>query len=298
MQGKIIKIDSQSSLVLTKDKQLYTSFIKGNIKKNKTPFVGDDVKIEIIDNGRANIIEILERKNSIYRPKVANVDQVIIVTALYRPLFSSYILNKYIMLSESKNIKPILLFTKLDLLKVEKEYPEVLNKVKKFKDFGYDIFIVDNNNAIEYEHEFNKIKKSMENKVSFFTGQTGAGKSTTLNHFLPDEVIKTNETSLKLNRGKHTTTSVKMYPLEHNILIADTPGFSSFELQDIEIEKILNNFTIFKKYSFECKFSNCQHIAEKECGVKKAVENNCIPFFIYNDYKKVNEELKNRKNKY
>ncbi|WP_106078825.1 ribosome small subunit-dependent GTPase A [Mesoplasma coleopterae] len=298
MNGKIIQIDSNISFVLTKDNKVYEVFIKGNVKKETKPLVGDDVEFEFIEESKGNITKIMPRKNEIYRPRIANVDQVIIVTSLFEPLFASYILNKYIFMIEAKKIKPILLFTKNELLNKTKFYDEVMQKVNSYKDIGYEVFILDNIENVKYNKEIKNLRLKLVDKVSFFTGQTGAGKSTTLNNYLVDHQIKTNEISLKLNRGKHTTTNVKIYNLPDNILIADTPGFSSFELVNLEVENILRTSKILNKFNSNCKFIDCIHIHEKKCGVKDAVEANDIPLFIYEDYKKIYEEISNRKVRY
>lgn len=298
MNGKIIQIDSNISYVLTKEQHIYEVFIKGNVKKQIKPLVGDNVEFEIIENFKGNIIKIEKRKNEIYRPKIANVDQVVIVTSLYEPLFASYILNKYIFMIETKNIKPILLFTKNELLVKTKHYKKVTEKINAYKDLGYEIVVLDNIENENYQNEINELKLKMINKVSFFTGQTGAGKSTTLNNYLVDHQIKTNEISLKLNRGKHTTTNVKIYYLPDNILIADTPGFSSFELVNLEIEDILRSSKILNNFNLGCKFIDCVHIHENKCGVKTAVGNNELSSFIYEDYKKIYDEIINRKVRY
>ncbi|ASZ08978.1 ribosome small subunit-dependent GTPase A [Mesoplasma chauliocola] len=298
MRGKIVQIDSNVSYVLTEEGQIYEVFIKGNIKKDTKPLVGDNVEFELIDNLKGNIISIEERTNEIYRPKISNVDQVIIVTSLYEPLFASYILNKYIFMIEAKKIKPILLFTKVELLNKTKVYDEIMKKITFYKEFGFDVVILDNIKNVTYKTEISDLRNKLEDKVSYFTGQTGAGKSTTLNNYLKDHQIRTNEISLKLNRGKHTTTNVKIYNLPKNILIADTPGFSSFELVHLKIEDILRSSSILSKFSENCKFADCNHIHESKCGIKEAVAQNKIPDFIYEDYKKVYDEISSRKEKY
>ncbi|KAF5295769.1 hypothetical protein FQA39_LY12942 [Lamprigera yunnana] len=236
---------------------------KGILKKKKKTvnlMVGDIVVIEVIDQDQkqGNIIDIEPRKNELYRPKIANVDQVIIITSLYNPIFASFILNKYIMKIDINKIKPILVFTKYDLLKASKDDE---GKTK----------------ALE------SLKELVANKISVFAGQTGAGKSSTLNNFMDvDKQIRTNEISFALNRGKHTTTSIELYQLENKALIADTPGFSSF------IEFIN-----------KCKYMNCAHISENDCAVKEAIASKTFPEFIYDDYVKVSKELeKTKKEKY
>ncbi|WP_026389154.1 ribosome small subunit-dependent GTPase A [[Acholeplasma] multilocale] len=298
MKGIIIKIDSSISLVLSEGK-IFEAQAKGNLKRENKPCVGDFVVCEMIDEekGHVYITSIEERKTELYRPKIVNVDQVIIVTALYEPLFASYILNKYIAMLEVKNIKPVLVFTKKDLLVETKYYDEVWAKIEEYSKIGYEVIIMDNTNP--QKDQLDRLKDILENKISVFTGQTGAGKSSTLNNFLEmEEQIKTQEISKNLNRGRHTTTSVELYNLPENILIADTPGFSSFDLQDIEIEDILYSFKILSQYRNMCKFVDCKHINEIKCAVKDAVKDGEVPSFIYNDYVKMYEELKNRRGKY
>ncbi|WP_027063083.1 ribosome small subunit-dependent GTPase A [Mesoplasma seiffertii] len=298
MNGIIIRIDSSTSYVLH-DEVVYTAHAKGNLKREAKPCVGDFVFFEVIDqaNKIVNIVKINDRKTELYRPKIVNVDQVVIVTALFEPLFASYILNKYIAMLETKHIEPILVFTKMDLLVQSNKYLEVIEKIKSYQSQNYKVIIM--NNSMPEQSSLDELKNILENKISVFTGQTGAGKSSTLNNFLAhEEQIKTQEISKNLNRGKHTTTAVELYKLPENILIADTPGFSSFELQDIEVEDLLFNFKFFEKYRNQCKFANCQHNNETKCAIKEAVLSKMIPQFVYEDYLKMIEEIKSRKVKY
>ncbi|ABC01369.1 ribosome small subunit-dependent GTPase A [Mycoplasma capricolum] len=300
MQGILVKKDSNESYVFYENK-IYKVYAKGNLKKELKPKVGDVVEFSILEDGYGYIKEIKPRKNSLDRPKIANVDQVLIVTALYEPLFSSFLLNKYIMMLETLKIKPILIFTKVDLLKESSYYQEVMHKINWYEKMHYQVLIINNKDNLENKNTIIlKLKELLKNKISVFTGQTGAGKSTTLNNFLDiNKQIKTNEISKKLNRGKHTTTSIQLYNLENNIFIADTPGFSAFDLNNIDIEHILYSWETFIPFLNKCKFVDCTHTHETKCVVKKAVAEHLLPTFIYNDYVKVYEELKqNRKNKY
>ncbi|UWD34741.1 ribosome small subunit-dependent GTPase A [Mycoplasma cottewii] len=298
MKGIIIKKDSVESYVFcNENKQTYKVHAKGNVKKELKPKIGDFVDFDILDDGYGYIVKIHERKNELHRPKIANVDQVLIVTALYEPLFASFLLNKYIMMLETEKIKPILIFTKIDLLKQTKYYDEVIHKINWYEKMGYEVLIINNKDSDEDKKKvLDRLKVILEDKISVFTGQTGAGKSTTLNNFLSIEnQIKTNEISKNLNRGRHTTTNIQLYFLDKNIFIADTPGFSAFDLNNIDIEHILYSWETFRPYLNKCKFIDCTHTHETKCSVKQAVAEHLVPTFIYNDYVKVFVEMKEKK---
>lgn len=295
-KGIVIKIDSKKSFVLSNN-ETYECDVKGSVIKDQKIFVGDKVKFELHDakEKKGIIVSIEPKRTMLHRPKIVNVDQVIIITAAKEPNLATYILNKYIAMLEVNHIKPILIFTKIDLLKDADQ--DILSKIKDYEKMDYLVFKISNREKMLVQ--FKKLEKALENKISVFTGQTGAGKSTTLNHFLKlEEQIKTQEISQALNRGKHTTTATQLYSLNKNILIADTPGFSSFDLREIEIEDLLYNLKFLKPYLNKCRFRNCIHYSETNCAVKEAVTSKKIPQFIYDDYCKMIDELKIRKEKY
>jgi len=291
MNGIILKIFGNTSIVYSlDDHQEYQSKIKGKFKFSKlTPLVGDYVEFEIIDNNEGYIGKIKERKNELYRPKIANVDQVVIVSALKEPNLSTYIINKYLAFLEVSKIKPILLFTKEDL--VSKSDP-VWKIIDDYNKIGYWTLTL--NNKEDNQEVIKKLEEKLSNQLSIFVGQTGAGKTSTLNNFLDFEE-RTQEISKALNRGKHTTTNVSLYRLKNNILLADSPGFSSFEIKLKDYSDLAWSFKIFRKYLNQCQFNDCLHLKEKGCAIKKAVEENEIPEFLYNDYVKMMTELKEKK---
>ncbi|WP_339020579.1 ribosome small subunit-dependent GTPase A [Spiroplasma endosymbiont of Atherix ibis] len=294
-KGIILKILSEYAYVLFEEK-LFECKATGKIRhSNKKPTTGDYVEFEIIDsqNFKGSLTNILERKNELYRPRISNIDQVVIITSLKDPLLNTYTLNKYLFFIESLNIKPLLAFTKVDLTN---KTDDELIKAKLYKNLGYETFLI--NNMIETDKEWIAFLKSLESKISVFTGQTGAGKSTTLNHIIPNLFEKTQEISKALNRGKHTTTKNELF-IYKDTLIGDTPGFSSFDYKEISPIDIALSMKFFKKVN--CKFNNCLHINNTPgCKVIEAVEKKKFPDFIYNDYVKVQLEIEEqaRRRKY
>ena len=267
MIGRIIKILSNDYTVKYDDKIIVCK-VRGKFRSlHLTPLVGDFVKF---DENKKYIMEILERKNELVRPPVSNIDQVIIVTSVKDPDFESNLLDKLLTIIEYNNIKPIIVFSKLDLLK-DKEIYKYINYYKKY----YDVYL---------NTEIDKIKKIFEHKLTVFTGQSGAGKSTLLNKLNPNFNLKTNEISYALGRGKHTTRQVEL--LEHlDGMVVDTPGFSAlnFNMNNIEIK---DNFIDFDKYRDECEFRDCKHIKEEKCGIKKHVASGDILKSRYENYLK------------
>ena len=255
MQGKIIKNISNDYVVKTEDK-LFTCKARGKFRKEKTiPLVGDTCTF---DEQKKYIIEILPRKTELIRPPVANIDQVFIITSVKEPDFSSNLLDKLLCIIEYNNIKPVICFTKLDLLK-EEEKEEIENLIKYYKKIGYKTF---KNTEIE------KIKESFKDKITVFTGQSGAGKSTLLNKLNPELKLKTNEISLALGRGKHTTRHVELIEMCDG-LVADTPGFSSLSFIGMKDADIRDNFIEFNEYRDKCEYKDCMHLSEKDCEIKR-----------------------------
>lgn len=270
MQGIIIKNISNDYTILCNNKK-YICKARGKFRKDKiTPLVGDNC---IFDEEKKYIIEILERKTELVRPPVANIDQAVIITSAKEPDFSSNLLDKLLCIIEYNNIKPIICFTKLDLLK-EEENKNIENIIEYYKKIGYQVY---KNTEIE------KIKKIFKNKITVFTGQSGSGKSTLLNKLNSKLNLKTNEISKALGRGKHTTRHVELLEMYEG-LIADTPGFSSISLIEMTNQDIRDNFIEFNKYREKCEYKDCMHISEKNCEIKKQIEENNILNSRYENY--------------
>ena len=275
MQGQIIKQISNLYTVKVGD-MLYGCRARGKFRKDNTsPMVGDYVIINTEDN----VIEsILERKNELDRPVIANVDMAFIVTSTKKPNLDLNLLDKLISVITFNDIEPVICFTKLDLLnEVEREN---IDNLKKY----YEMIGI---NCV-YNTDTAEIKRLLNNNIVVLAGQTGAGKSSLLN-MLDDELdIETNEISEALGRGKHTTRHVELYEISDGY-IADTPGFSALDLKDMNKEQLRDTFIEFRNY--ECKFRDCMHHKESKCGVKEALEDKMILQSRYNNYLLFLEEV-------
>ena len=269
MIGKIIRQISNDYTV--KADKLRVCKARGKFRNmNITPLVGDEVTI----NDENYILEIMPRKNELRRPPIANIDKAVIITSLKSPDFSSNLLDKLLTIIEYNNVKPVIIFTKKDLLN-NKEYQEL----KPYIDYYSKIYEVYTNDEID------KIKKIFKGKVSVFTGQSGAGKSTLLNKLDKNLNLKTNEISIALNRGKHTTRHTELIEMEGG-LVADTPGFSAIDFTGMTNDDIRDNFIEFNEFKGECEFRNCSHTHEKKCKVKEKVEDGTILKSRYENYLK------------
>ena len=270
MEGKIIKTISNDYTVKNLNK-LYVCKARGKFRNmGLSPMVGDEV---IFDENNLYITEILPRKNELIRPVIANIDMAIIITSLKKPDFSSNLLDKFLVICEYNRIKPVIIFTKADLLEKE-ELLKLKPVIEYYKKIGYEVYMND---------EINLIKKIFKDKVCVFTGQSGAGKSTLLNKLDSTLKLKTGEISLALNRGKHTTRHTELFELCGG-LVADTPGFSALEFTGMSKEDIRDNFTEFNVYRDECQFRDCFHVHEKQCRVKEKVLDGTILKSRYDNY--------------
>ena len=270
MVGRITRIISNLYTVEAEGKS-YDCRARGKFRNDKLiPLVGDYVEI----SDENYILDIKERKNSLSRPMIANIDQALIVTSLKRPELSTSLLDKMIVNVLITGVEPIIVFTKYDLL-TDEERENYDKIISYYKDVGFKAVI---------NSETDKLDEYIDGKVVVLTGQTGVGKSTLLNRLLPDINQETNDISEALGRGKHTTRHVELFKYK-NSFIADTPGFSSLDINEEEKDNLKFYYPEFK--NDECKFRDCKHINEIGCKVMEQYKNKEILSSRYDNYKKM-----------
>ena len=275
MVGKIIKQISNDYTVKV-DNKLYVCKARGKFRNiGVTPLVGDNV---VIDENNNYILEILDRKNELDRPSVSNIDQVVIVTSVKIPDFSSNLLDKLLTIIEFNNINPVICFTKLDLLN-EIELEEIKEFMDYYRKIGYDV----------YSNTDSKLKDIFKDKITVFAGQSGAGKSSLLNRLDNSLNLEIGEVSIALGRGKHTTRHTELIEILDGY-IADTPGFSSIDFRGMEKSDIRDNFIEFNEYRDNCEYKDCMHINELKCAIKDKVNDNTIKLSRYENYLKFVEK--------
>lgn len=260
---------------------------RGKFKKDDIiPVVGDIVEFEYQTQTDGILNEIHERKNYIKRPKMSNITQIIFVLSMKMPKPDLLLLDKQLAFAEYNNIKSIICLNKIDLEKDE----EIDNIYNIYKKIGYTVI---KTNAKSGEG-INEVHKCLKNNVTAFSGNSGVGKSTLINNIFKDTLTIEGEISNKNKRGKNTTTSIKLYKIDNNSYIADTPGFSTFDIYEIKSEDLCKYFVELAEYMQNCEFIGCTHIKEKNCGIKKAIQENKISKQRYETYCKLYNELKER----
>lgn len=242
-------------------------------------YVGDGVEFS-----DGVITNVLERKNSIIRPPLANLDQLVFVVSTCSPSPNMLLLDKFIAIAEYKEIKPVIVITKIDL--------EDCSNIRKIYDsIGIRVLKADYSDEASIE----AVREQLKGKISAFTGNSGAGKSTLLNAVDPSLNIPTAEISKKLGRGRHTTRHAELYKLSDGGYIADTPGFSTFETNKYDIirkEEIASCFSEFVEFTGNCRFKDCSHTCEKGCAVIEAMNAGEIFKSRHSSYCTMYEEAK------
>lgn len=251
-----------------------------------TPLVGDRVEISLSgENGTVD--SILERKNCLDRPPVANIDKLFIVSSAVSPKPNLLLIDRMTALCEFKNITPVIVFNKCD----EGDLSEL---VEKYSAVGYRAFVC----SAKTKEGIEALKNELEGCISAFTGNSGVGKSSILNVLFPAFRLSTGAVSEKLGRGRHTTRHSELFSHGFGGYVADTPGFSSLEsdLGSIEFKEALDTcFPEFEQYLGSCRFADCKHIGEKGCAVCAAVASGSVDSDRYSSYVTVCNELKDIK---
>lgn len=290
MQGKIIKGIAGFYYVHVVHSGIYECKAKGVFRNKKIkPLVGDNVEIEILDEGNriGNIINIYDRENELIRPAVSNISQALVVFAIANPMPNLNLLDRFLVMMERNEIDTIICFNKIDLVDEE----EILKLRDIYVKAGYHVMFTSTKENMGIE----EVLRVIDGKTTAFAGPSGVGKSSLLNALIPEANSQTGEISEKIKRGKHTTRHTEIFNISDDTYLMDTPGFSSLYVNDFEKEELKNYFREFIEYNNGCRFTGCVHVNEPDCLVKEAVENGGINRSRYDNYILMYEEIKNKK---
>lgn len=290
MNKKGIIVQSQKEIYhVLHEGKVYLCKARGLFRdKSIKPLVGDRVDFTILENNTGHINKVYERKNSLIRPPIANIDQLLLVSSLTNPKLNYNLFDKYLVMLEHFNIPVKIVINKVDLASEE----EIMQFKSIYDKTGYEYIFTSAKNV----DGISELKTLLNGKTSSFAGPSGVGKSTLLNLLHDDFDAETGSISEKNLRGKHTTRHVEIFEIDEDTFIFDTPGFSALNISFISnYEDVKNYFIEFKKFRNHCKFRNCMHINEPSCAVKEAVNNDLISLSRYNNYKYLVDEIKNER---
>ena len=290
MQGKIIRGIAGFYYVHVPEIGILECKAKGIFRKNKLkPLVGDFVNVSVIDeeNKKGNIDEVLERKNELIRPAVANIDQALVIFAVKKPEPNLNLLDRFLIMMEQKEIPCVLVFNKSDLATEEEK--QAFRKVYENSECKILFVSAKQNQGID------EVREILSHKTSTVAGPSGVGKSSLINMLQSEINMETGSISEKIERGKHTTRHTEFIPIGEDTFIMDTPGFSSLAVFDMEKEELEQFYSEFDEYRDACRFHGCSHTHEPGCSVKEAIAEGKISKERYENYQLINEELKNKK---
>ena len=287
MTGRIVKTLSGFYYVAADD-TLFCCKARGSFRKSGvSPLVGDIVEFEVTEKETGIIDEVLPRKSCLVRPPVANIDKLFIMSAYASPTPNTYLIDKMTVIALFNNIEPIIVFNKSDMGDFTEFY-------SIYKNAGFKTYVVSAKENIGID----AVLSEMTGCVSAFTGNSGVGKSSLINAIFGNDNIKTGNISEKLGRGKHTTRHTELYALLGGGYIADTPGFSSLELElnNYKLKEELEHlFPDFSEYLGDCKFASCSHTKEKGCALLEAVKDGRVEPSRHESYLRLFDEMKELK---
>ncbi len=269
------------------DGKEYECKARGSFRKSgNSPVVGDKVVISVPEEGFASIEEIKPRINKLKRPALANIDTLVIVCSTVDPEPNFTVIDKMTSAAVNNNMIPAIVVSKNDLKSGER-IAEI------YRNSEFPVFLCSPDDT----EDVNKLKEFLKGKVSAFTGNSGVGKSTLINRIFPELELQTGQISRKLGRGKHTTRVVELFEID-GCFVADTPGFSTVDLQRYEMidkTQLQYCFPEFEKYLGECQFTSCSHTCEKGCRILQAVADGEIEPSRHKNYVAMYNEVKDIK---
>lgn len=287
MTGTIIKALSGFYYVdVGAEQEPITCRGRGKLRHQKiTPLVGDHVAITVTEDGTGMVDEVLPRSNQFQRPMVANMDQLVILASGAIPVTDPFLIDRMVSLAEYKGCQPIICFNKCDL-------EPATQLVELYQRAGFQSFAI----SAQTGEGLEQLLGVLDGKISAFTGNSGVGKSSVLNALCPQFGLKVGQVSEKLGRGRHTTRHVELFRVGGG-LVADTPGFSAFDVEQMELipkEELANTFREFRPYLEQCRFVGCAHVKERGCAVREAMDNGTIAPSRYQSYVRLYDQVKSR----
>lgn len=287
MTGTIIKALSGFYYVdVGAEQEPITCRGRGKLRHQKiTPLVGDHVAITVTEDGTGMVDEVLPRSNQFQRPMVANMDQLVILASGAIPVTDPFLIDRMVSLAEYKGCQPIICFNKCDL-------EPATQLVELYQKAGFQSFAI----SAQTGEGLEQLLGVLDGRISAFTGNSGVGKSSVLNALCPQFGLKVGQVSEKLGRGRHTTRHVELFRVGGG-LVADTPGFSAFDVEQMELipkEELANTFREFRPYLEQCRFVGCAHVKERGCAVREAVDNGAIAPSRYQSYVRLYDQVKSR----
>lgn len=287
MEGVIIKALSGFYYVSSED-IVYQCKARGSFRKSGiSPLVGDKVQFEATEGGNGIVDAVLQRINCLERPPVANIEKLFIVSSFEAPAPNTLVIDKMTVIARHNEIEPVIVFNKSDMGDFGK-WVDIYNRA------GFKTFVV----SASKGDGMDELESELKGTISAFTGNSGVGKSSILNYWLGEDTIATGEISEKLGRGRHTTRHTQLYPLPFGGFVADTPGFSSLEVDSFDYslkENLADYFEEFGEFSHNCRFTGCTHTKESGCAVIDAVARGKIAQSRHESYLELFEQMKDLK---
>ena len=280
-EGRIVRSLSGFYDVQTAE-GLVTCRARGILRKGgNSPLTGDMVEISV-EHGKGMVEKILPRKNSFVRPAVANVDALVVFAANVNPVTEPFLIDRVAAIAGDQEVEVILCVNKCDL-------DPAMDLVRIYRNAGFTVICT----SAETGEGVEELRQRLQGKLTAFTGNSGVGKSSILNRLCPELALPTGEVSEKLGRGRHTTRHVELYDLGEGTYVADTPGFSSFDTDQMDVmmkENLQYAFPDFRSFLGNCQFHDCTHRKEPGCAVRAALESGEIEQTRYDSYLRLYEK--------
>ncbi len=280
MKGLVVKNQNGYFSVAGESGVMHLCRSRGKLKRKSDILVGDTVEYELAGT-EPSIIHVYPRKNYIFRPPAANIDLLVLTVSVKTPAVNLYTLDKMLALAENGGIRPMVCVNKADLAEEEADRLAAL-----YEKAGYPVVCV----SAYTGKGLDKLCAFFEKGIVAFSGPSGVGKSSLLNHFLGDNSMESGEVSVKTGRGKNTTRHAVLVPFDGNTFLMDTPGYTSLSVESLSADVVSSLFPDFQSYRGSCRFRNCRHLSEPGCAVREAAEEGEIVPSRYESYCQIMKE--------